>query len=180
MMLRSREVRLAEELFCWMSGTRQSPLESSKGCELQVRVLVVCRSEGSMRVVILINFRMNVALKFFNKTEQDIVWKTEFNKLSDDNRRFSVEHILSEGDESWKGRRGWMTPHLLGSLLNPSVTANTTALTPTALTPTTPTAPPTPPSGYVCVCGPITFTQLTERYLQDMGYTSQNYFCFKG
>lgn len=105
---------------------------------------------------------LEVKLIFFNKTVKDIIWKSELQTLVSNNQRFRVEHILSEPDSSWKKTSGWITPQLLHSYI-PEF-SNEDPLR----------------SFFICVCGPISFTQLTERYLQDMGYPHEYYFCFRG
>uniref|UniRef100_A0A0A9VV35 Cytochrome b5 reductase 4 n=1 Tax=Lygus hesperus TaxID=30085 RepID=A0A0A9VV35_LYGHE len=99
-------------------------------------------------------------LLFFNKAEKDIIWKQQLSLLMSTNSRFTVEHILSDADSSWKGKRGWVTLQLLQEVL-----------------PDFSNSVPLP--YFVCICGPIAFTQLTERYLNDMGYSSDHYFCFR-
>lgn len=104
---------------------------------------------------------MEVKLIFFNKTEKDIIWKSELEKLQSSNKRLKVEHVLSEAESSWKGVNGWITPQLLQGYI-PNFSEED------------------PLKYYICVCGPVSFTQLSERYLQDMGYNSNRYFCFRG
>ncbi|BES91633.1 Oxidoreductase FAD-Hypothetical protein domain [Nesidiocoris tenuis] len=104
--------------------------------------------------------KVTVKLLFFNKMEKDIIWKQQFSLLMSTNSRFTVEHVLSDADVGWKGKRGWVTLQILQDIL-----------------PDFSTSVPLP--YFVCVCGPISFTQLTERYLQDMGYTALQYFCFR-
>ncbi|XP_073991975.1 cytochrome b5 reductase 4 isoform X2 [Rhodnius prolixus] len=130
-------------------------------------LILIAAGTGFTPMVRIINWalqpqkKITVKLLFFNKTEKDIIWKRELSHLMSKNTRFSAEHILSEAETSWKGKRGWVTLQLLQTVL-PDFT----------------NAVPLP--YYVCICGPISFTQLTERYLQDMNYTTDNYFCFRG
>ncbi|KAG8270865.1 Cytochrome b5 reductase 4 [Homalodisca vitripennis] len=106
--------------------------------------------------------RSKVQLIFFNKSEKDIIWQEQLNKLMADNARFSVEHILSEPSSQWSGKTGHINLSLLQSYLPVS-------------------SVDIPNTYYVCVCGPTSFTQLTERCLkEDLGYTTNNYYCFLG
>uniref|UniRef100_A0A1B6GQD8 Uncharacterized protein n=1 Tax=Cuerna arida TaxID=1464854 RepID=A0A1B6GQD8_9HEMI len=106
--------------------------------------------------------RSKVQLIFFNKSEKDVIWQEQLDKLMTDNSRFSVEHILSEPSSQWSGKTGHINLSLLQSYLPVS-------------------SVDIPNTYYVCVCGPTSFTQLTERCLkEDLGYTTNNYYCFLG
>ncbi|XP_014246650.1 cytochrome b5 reductase 4 isoform X1 [Cimex lectularius] len=104
---------------------------------------------------------INVKLLFFNRSERDIVWREEFNTLTRVDTRFTVEHILSQPDPTWSGKQGYLTLQMM-QIFIPDFSKE-------ALQPY-----------FVCVCGPIAFTQLAERYLQDMNYDAGRYFCFRG
>ncbi len=54
-----------------------------------------------------------VDLLFFNKTERDIIWRRELEKLAKEVPRFRVEHILSQADENWTGHRGRISREIL-------------------------------------------------------------------
>uniref|UniRef100_A0A1B6L8E0 Uncharacterized protein n=1 Tax=Graphocephala atropunctata TaxID=36148 RepID=A0A1B6L8E0_9HEMI len=106
--------------------------------------------------------RAKVQLLFFNKSEKDIIWKEQLDKLMTDNSRFSIDHVLSEPSSQWSGKTGHINLSLLQSYLPVS-------------------SVDIPNTYYVCVCGPTSFTQLTERCLkEDLGFTKNNYYCFLG
>ncbi|KAM9316615.1 cytochrome b5 reductase 4-like [Gastrophryne carolinensis] len=55
----------------------------------------------------------NLKLIFFNKTEDDILWKEQLEKLSSADERFQVQFILSEPNSSWIGYKGHISTRLL-------------------------------------------------------------------
>lgn len=59
--------------------------------------------------------------------------------------RFKFEHILSDADSTWKDARGYVTPQLLQGYI-PDFSKDE------------------PTKYFICVCGPIAFTQLADRY----------------
>uniref|UniRef100_A0A1B6DYH6 Uncharacterized protein n=1 Tax=Clastoptera arizonana TaxID=38151 RepID=A0A1B6DYH6_9HEMI len=106
--------------------------------------------------------KLKVNLLFFNKTEKDIIWHEQMDRLMSDNFRFNVEHILSDAGPEWIGKKGRINLTLLQSLLPES-------------------CKDIPNTHFVLICGPILFTQMTERYLKDdLHYTKDNYYCFLG
>ena len=60
--------------------------------------------------------RKKLVLAFFNKTEKDIMWKDELEKLKKKHsERFEVHHILSQ-DEKWKGYKGRISEGILNEI----------------------------------------------------------------
>lgn len=110
---------------------------------------------------IIIGKCTKISLTFFNRTEKDILWRDELDRLAQKDSRFTVSHVLSEADESWTGLRGRMDGELLRSQL-PSRN------------------PQDDPKTFVFVCGPTAFTQLTGGLLSVMGYSNKDYHCFQG
>ncbi|XP_019854312.1 PREDICTED: cytochrome b5 reductase 4-like [Amphimedon queenslandica] len=90
-------------------------------------------------------------LIFANKTEKDIIWRKELDKLAKDNKNFKVTHILSSPDKSWNGYKGRVTPEFLQSHLPaPSFLDKQQRL--------------------ICVCGPQPFTTSVLSALLEMDY----------
>ncbi|XP_060905721.1 cytochrome b5 reductase 4 [Labrus mixtus] len=97
-------------------------------------------------------------LLFFNRGEDDILWRCELNELSANNERFQVEYVLSEPSDSWTGRRGRVDDSLLKDFL----------------------IRPESSKVFVCVCGPTTFTELTLRLLKQHGFSEEELHVFQG
>uniref|UniRef100_A0A3Q2PWK4 Cytochrome b5 reductase 4 n=1 Tax=Fundulus heteroclitus TaxID=8078 RepID=A0A3Q2PWK4_FUNHE len=97
-------------------------------------------------------------LLFFNKREEDILWRCQLDDLAATEERFQVEYILSEPSDSWSGRKGRVDEATLSQLL-------------------------TRPAGsrcYVCVCGPSAFTQLATGLLKKLGFSEEECHAFQG
>ncbi|KAK3089389.1 hypothetical protein FSP39_003237 [Pinctada imbricata] len=78
-----------------------------------------------------------VKLVFFNKTQEDILWRDQLDKLSQEFDRLSIEYVLSNADDSWTGRRGRIQGDLVREL-TPKPDLNDKLL--------------------ICACGPTPFT----------------------
>lgn len=97
-------------------------------------------------------------LLFFNRREEDILWRCELDELAAHDERFQVEYVLSEPCESWSSRKGHVDESMLKDFLQR-------------------------PEGsrcYVCVCGPTAFTELTIGLVKQLGFTEQEIFAFQG
>ncbi|CAH0393431.1 unnamed protein product [Bemisia tabaci] len=103
--------------------------------------------------------RLSVSVIFFNKSECDILWGEQLNKLMIDNERFKVENVLSNGSSSWTGKRGRISVEIVQSEL-----------------------PDRQNSGednpFTLICGPVNFNQTAESILQKLGYQHEDYYCF--
>uniref|UniRef100_A0A3P9AVU5 Cytochrome b5 reductase 4 n=1 Tax=Maylandia zebra TaxID=106582 RepID=A0A3P9AVU5_9CICH len=100
----------------------------------------------------------NTKLLFFNRREEDILWRFELDELAANNGRFQVEHVLSEPSERWTGRKGPVNEPILTELLSR----------------------PDGSKCYVCVCGPAAFTELTLGLLKHQGFSEQELHAFQG
>uniref|UniRef100_A0A3B4FXX0 Cytochrome b5 reductase 4-like n=1 Tax=Pundamilia nyererei TaxID=303518 RepID=A0A3B4FXX0_9CICH len=100
----------------------------------------------------------NTKLLFFNRREEDILWRFELDELAANNDRFQVEHVLSEPSERWTGRKGPVNEPILTELLSR----------------------PDGSKCYVCVCGPAAFTELTLGLLKHQGFSEQELHAFQG
>ncbi|KAJ1522418.1 hypothetical protein ONE63_002705 [Megalurothrips usitatus] len=102
-----------------------------------------------------------ISLLFFNRTEKDILWRDELDKLALKDSRFTVTHVLSEADETWAGMRGRVNGEMLSAHLPKR-------------------SPATDPKYFTFVCGPTAFSQLTGGLLKVMGFSDEDYHCFQG
>uniref|UniRef100_A0A8D3DI72 Cytochrome-b5 reductase n=1 Tax=Scophthalmus maximus TaxID=52904 RepID=A0A8D3DI72_SCOMX len=97
-------------------------------------------------------------LLFFNRREEDILWRCQLDQLAADDERFQVEHVLSDPCESWSGRKGRVDESMLRDFLNR----------------------PEGSKCYVCVCGPTAFTELTIGLLKLQGFSEDELHAFRG
>nr|XP_046255989.1 cytochrome b5 reductase 4 [Scatophagus argus]XP_046255990.1 cytochrome b5 reductase 4 [Scatophagus argus]XP_046255991.1 cytochrome b5 reductase 4 [Scatophagus argus] len=97
-------------------------------------------------------------LLFFNRQEEDILWRCELDELAASNDRFQVEYVLSEPCESWTGRKGRVDESMLKDFLSR----------------------PDGSKCYVCVCGPTAFTELTIGLLKQQGFSEEELHAFQG
>uniref|UniRef100_A0A3Q3D1I2 Cytochrome b5 reductase 4 n=1 Tax=Hippocampus comes TaxID=109280 RepID=A0A3Q3D1I2_HIPCM len=97
-------------------------------------------------------------LLFFNRREEDILWRRELDELTAQDERFQVEHILSEPCESWTGRKGRVDDTIIKDFLSR----------------------PQGSKCYVCVCGPTLFTEQTIRLVKQQGFSEEEIHAFQG
>ncbi|XP_071390917.1 cytochrome b5 reductase 4 isoform X2 [Centroberyx affinis] len=97
-------------------------------------------------------------LLFFNRQEEDILWRSELDDLAAKDERFQVEYILSEPCDRWSGRTGRVDQPTLEDFLNR----------------------PDGSKCYVCVCGPAAFTELTEGLVKQQGFSEEEVHAFQG
>ncbi|GAB5571697.1 cytochrome b5 reductase 4 isoform X1 [Prionailurus iriomotensis] len=79
-----------------------------------------------------------VKLMFFNKTEDDIIWRSQLEKLAFKDKRFDVEFVLSAPTSEWNGKWGHISPALLSEFLKRSSDKSKVL---------------------ICICGPTPFTE---------------------
>lgn len=104
-----------------------------------------------------------VALVFFNKTQEDIIWRDQFDKLEAKNEsRFKVVHVLSNeperqssgnGRSTWMGKRGRVSKELVAELVDTR----------------------SPDELQILSCGPRPFTQLTKTIVNELNLTEKLY-----
>ncbi|XP_061770946.1 cytochrome b5 reductase 4 isoform X2 [Nerophis ophidion] len=97
-------------------------------------------------------------LLFFNRREEDILWRRELDELAAKDERFQVEHILSEPCDSWAGRKGRVDEAVINDCLDR----------------------PAGSKCYVCVCGPTAFTELTVGLVKQQGFMEEELHIFQG
>ncbi|XP_030884534.1 cytochrome b5 reductase 4 isoform X4 [Leptonychotes weddellii] len=98
-----------------------------------------------------------VKLMFFNKTEDDIIWRSQLEKLAFKDKRFDVEFVLSAPTSEWNGKRGYISPALLSQFLKRSLD-NSRVL--------------------ICICGPTPFTEQGIRLLHDLNFSKDEIHSF--
>ncbi|XP_012887738.1 PREDICTED: cytochrome b5 reductase 4 isoform X3 [Dipodomys ordii] len=98
-----------------------------------------------------------IKLMFFNKTEDDIIWRRQLEKLAFDNERFDVEFVLSAPALEWNGKRGHISPALLSEFLKRSLENSKVLL---------------------CICGPVPFTELGTGLLYDLNFSTDEIHSF--
>ncbi|XP_030054998.1 cytochrome b5 reductase 4 [Microcaecilia unicolor] len=98
-----------------------------------------------------------IKLMFFNRREDDILWKEQLEQLAFTNERFEVQFILSEPTDDWTGKRGNISIPLLTEFLKRSHEES---------------------RRLICICGPTTFTEQGIRFLKDIGYSEEKIYAF--
>ena len=93
--------------------------------------------------------KKSVILLFFNKTQKDIIWRDQLDRLTNDNSHqqredFSIQihHVLSQ-EPDWSGQKGKISSEMLKELL-PELDAQ-------------------PLRRLACICGPTQFTESAQR-----------------
>ncbi|NXC68783.1 NB5R4 reductase, partial [Anhinga anhinga] len=115
------QVQTSEDLFLLAAGTGFTPM---------VKLLNFALTEVScLRTVKLI---------FFNKTEDDILWRNQLEQLALKDERFEVQFILSQPTKDWVGKQGKISSSLLSEFVKRS-RKNSKVL--------------------ICICGPTPFTE---------------------
>ncbi|XP_041535434.1 cytochrome b5 reductase 4 isoform X3 [Microtus oregoni] len=92
-----------------------------------------------------------VKLMFFNKTEDDIIWRCELEKLAFKDKRFDTEFVLSAPSPEWNGKQGHVSPALLSEFLQRSLENSRV---------------------FLCICGPTPFTDEGIRLLHDLNFSN--------
>ncbi|XP_058163083.1 cytochrome b5 reductase 4 isoform X1 [Dasypus novemcinctus] len=98
-----------------------------------------------------------VKLMFFNKTEDDIIWRSQLEKLAFKDKRFDVEFVLSAPTSEWNGKHGHISPALLSEFLERSLDESKVL---------------------ICICGPMPFTEQGIRMLHDLNFSKDEIHSF--
>ncbi|NXX45507.1 NB5R4 reductase, partial [Tricholaema leucomelas] len=115
------QVQTSEDLFLLAAGTGFTPM---------VKLLSFTLAEVScLRTVKLI---------FFNKTEDDILWRDQLEQLALRDERFEVEFVLSQPAKDWVGKQGKISSALLSEFVKRSRKDSKVL---------------------ICICGPAPFTE---------------------
>ncbi|KAK1190212.1 NB5R4 reductase, partial [Pygoscelis papua] len=115
------QVQTSEDLFLLAAGTGFTPM---------VKLLNYALTEVScLRIVKLI---------FFNKTDDDILWRNQLEQLVLKDERFEVQFILSQPSKDWVGKQGKISSSLLSEFVKRSRTDSKVL---------------------ICICGPTPFAE---------------------
>uniref|UniRef100_A0A8C0AGJ7 Cytochrome b5 reductase 4 n=2 Tax=Bos TaxID=9903 RepID=A0A8C0AGJ7_BOSMU len=98
-----------------------------------------------------------VKLMFFNKTEDDIIWRSQLEKLAFKDKRFEVEFVLSAPTSEWSGKQGYISPALLSEFLKRR--SDTSKV-------------------LICLCGPTPFTEQGMKMLHDLNFSKDEIHSF--
>ncbi|XP_063668008.1 cytochrome b5 reductase 4 isoform X3 [Pan troglodytes] len=98
-----------------------------------------------------------VKLMFFNKTEDDIIWRSQLEKLAFKDKRLDVEFVLSAPISEWNGKQGHISPALLSEFLKRNLDKSKVL---------------------VCICGPVPFTEQGVRLLHDLNFSKNEIHSF--
>ncbi|KAM4735856.1 cytochrome b5 reductase 4 isoform 2-T2 [Anableps anableps] len=136
-----RPLRDATHLYLLAAGTGFTPM---------VRLISLALQE--------VDTISTTKLLFFNKQEEDILWRCQLDDLAANEERFQVEYVLSEPSDSWTGRKGRVDETLLNEFL----------------------IRPDGSRCYVCVCGPSAFTAQTVGLLKQLCFSEEEWHAFQG
>uniref|UniRef100_A0A8D0DVX0 Cytochrome b5 reductase 4 n=1 Tax=Salvator merianae TaxID=96440 RepID=A0A8D0DVX0_SALMN len=103
------------------------------------------------------SYLRTVKLMFFNKTEDDILWRSQLEQLTCNDERFDVQFILSEPKKGWTGKQGRISSSLLSQFLKRSKFDSKI---------------------FICICGPVPFMEQGIQFLQGLGYSCKEVHCF--
>ncbi|XP_010153003.1 PREDICTED: cytochrome b5 reductase 4, partial [Eurypyga helias] len=134
------QVQTSEELFLLAAGTGFTPMVKLLNFALAA---VSC-----LRTAKLI---------FFNKTEDDILWRNQLEQLALKDERFDVQFVLSQPTEDWVGKQGKISSSLLCELMKRSRKDSKVL---------------------ICICGPTPFTEQGVQCLKDLGYSQEEIHAF--
>ncbi|XP_061214305.1 cytochrome b5 reductase 4 isoform X2 [Neopsephotus bourkii] len=129
------QVQNSEELFLLAAGTGFTPM---------VKLLNFALTEVSCL--------RTVKLMFFNRTEDDILWRNQLEQLALKDERFEVQFILSQPVRDWVGKQGMISSSLLSEFVKRSRKDSKVL---------------------ICICGPAPFTEQGVQYLKDLGYSQE-------
>ncbi|XP_061479234.1 cytochrome b5 reductase 4 isoform X2 [Rhineura floridana] len=129
-----------EDLFLLAGGTGFTPM---------IKLLkYALTSSNSLRAV---------KFMFFNKTEDDILWRNQLEQLARNDSRFDIQFVLSEPKKGWTGKQGKISFSFLSQFVKRSKYDSKIL---------------------ICICGPLSFTEQGMGLLQDLGHSCKEMHCF--
>ncbi|KAM6181882.1 cytochrome b5 reductase 4 [Erethizon dorsatum] len=148
--------------FVSVSGP-EGNFKKSKLQELE-DLFLVAAGTGFTPMVKILNYALSnmpslrkLKLMFFNKTEDDIIWRSQLEKLALKDKRFDVEYILSAPTSEWNGKQGQISLALLSEFLKRSLEKSRVL---------------------VCICGPTPFTEQGITLLHDLHFSEDEIHSF--
>ncbi|KAJ1151221.1 hypothetical protein NDU88_004008 [Pleurodeles waltl] len=137
---RKSKIQAVEELFLLAAGTGFTPMVKLLNHALT--------NNSSLR---------KVKLMFFNKKENDILWRSELEQLTIQDSRCEMQFVLSEPTDEWTGMKGTISLPLLSTLIERKKE---------------------PVNKMICICGPAMFTSQGMRFLEDLGFSKEEIYGF--
>ncbi|NXT78157.1 NB5R4 reductase, partial [Zapornia atra] len=134
------QVQTLEDLFLLAAGTGFTPM---------VKMLDWALTE--------VRHLRTVKLIFFNKTEDDILWRNQLEQLALKDERLEVQFVLSQPTKDWVGKQGKISSSLLSEFVTRSRKDSKVL---------------------ICICGPTPFTEQGVQYLKDLGYSQEEIHAF--
>nr|XP_032518662.1 cytochrome b5 reductase 4 isoform X1 [Danaus plexippus plexippus] len=101
-----------------------------------------------------------VHLIFFNKTEEDILFKEKINEIIKQDDRLNVIHVLSNASSSWTGLKGRISSEILSLVIDKELY--------------------TQEQHFACLCGKTEFTQAGLEILRRLGVKENDVHAFIG
>ncbi|XP_027625706.1 cytochrome b5 reductase 4 isoform X2 [Tupaia chinensis] len=137
--------------------------EISKFQELE-DLFLLAAGTGFTPMVKILNYALpnipslrKVKLMFFNKTEEDIIWRSQLEKLAFKDKRFDVEFVLSAPTSEWNGKQGHISPAHLSEFLRRNSEKSKVL---------------------ICICGPVPFIEQGIRLLHDLNFSKEEIHSF--
>ncbi|KAG8124072.1 putative Cytochrome b5 reductase 4-like isoform X2 protein [Naja naja] len=96
-------------------------------------------------------------MMFFNKTEDDILWKSQLEQLALKDMRFDIQFVLSEPKKEWPGIQGKISLSLLSEFVKRSKHESKIL---------------------ICICGPLPFMEQGIQLLKTLGHSGNDVHCF--
>ncbi|XP_071455196.1 cytochrome b5 reductase 4 [Hetaerina americana] len=148
------------KLDCSLGGMELLLLAAGTGITPMVRIIQWALQISSTQC-------KKVTLIFFNKTENDIIWREQLDKLMAECNRFTVRHVLSNANDGWIHNRGIIRRELLEPYFTSADGKLLSGITEQL-------------SIFTCICGPIPFTRAAEKILLDFSVKTKDFFSFLG
>ncbi|XP_023506520.2 cytochrome b5 reductase 4 isoform X2 [Equus caballus] len=127
-------------------------------------LFLLAAGTGFTPMVKLLNYALanipslrKVKLMFFNKTEDDIIWRSQLEELTFKDKRFDVEFVLSAPISEWNGKQGHVSPALLSEFLKRSSDKSKVL---------------------ICICGPTPFTEQGIKFLHELNFSKDEIHSF--
>lgn len=103
-------------------------------------------------------------LIFFNKAEEDILFRNQLDALQKDDSRFLVQYVLSEPNAKWNGTSGRIKFDILNEAISKHI--KDTIYTKKDI--------------FFTICGPTPFTNLTQTLLKELEIANEQMHLFIG
>jgi len=92
---------------------------------------------------------------FANVSEEDIILRDELDRLAERHANFKVYYVIEKPPAGWKGGVGYVMPPIIKDRM-----------------------PPPAPDSLILVCGPPPMINAQEKFLKELGYAPDHFFCY--